>query len=141
MASEEVPPINIVGNASDTEYEEEEAEEEEGQARPPRGSWEGSYIKQAYIDRLRRSRRIPEGVLMRVPPKGQVEPHPEEGEYVVFAAHFDRGFALPVSTFTKKFLSDFHLQPHHLPANAILTMSSFVTFSEAYVGVVVSLRS
>ena len=53
MASEEVPPINIVGNASDTEYEEEGAEEEEeqaaeegeGQAQPPRGSWEGSYIK------------------------------------------------------------------------------------------------
>ena len=78
MASEEVPPVNIVGNASNTEYEEEEAEqeegqaaeEEEGQARPPQGSWEGSYIKQADIDRLRRSRRIPEGVLTRVPPKG-----------------------------------------------------------------------
>ena len=80
-------------------------------------------------------------MLTRVPPKGQIEPEPEEGEYVVFAAHFDRGFALPMNNFTKKFLSDFKLQPHHLPANAILTMSSFVTFCEAYVGVVASLRT
>ena len=76
-----------------------------------------------------------------MPPKDQVEPDPEEGEYVVFAAHFDRGFALPVNNFTKKLFGDFKLQPHHLPANAILTMSAFVTFCEAYVGVVASLRA
>ena len=78
MASQEDRPINIVGNASDTEYEEEGAEEdveqtaEEGEEQPrtPRGSWEGSYNTQADINRLRRSRRIPEGVLTRVPPKG-----------------------------------------------------------------------
>ena len=106
MASQEDRPINIVGNASDTEYEEEGAEEdveqtaEEGeeQVRIPRVSWEGSYLTQADINHLQRSRRIPEGVLTRVPPKDQVEPNPEEGEYVVFAAHFDRGFADRKST-------------------------------------------
>lgn len=149
MASQKDYPINVVGNASDTEWEEEgaegdveqTAEEGEEQTRLPRGSWEGSYITQADINRLRWSRRIPKGVLTRVPLVGQIEPEPEEGEYVVFAAHFNRGFALPVNNFTKKFLGDFKLQPHHLPANAILTMSTFVTFSEAYVGVVASLRA
>ena len=83
-----------------------EAEEDE---RNPRGSWEGSYITQADIDKLRRRRQIPDGVVTRVPPEGQIQPEPEEGEYVVFAAHFDRGFGLPVSSFGKRFFELFHL--------------------------------
>lgn len=59
---------------------------------------------------------------------------PESGEHVVFLAHFERGFALPASDFTRKFLDFFGLQPHHLPANAILTLSAFVTCCEAYLG-------
>ena len=60
---------------------------------------------------------------------------------MVFRAHFDRGFALPVSTFTNLFLTEFKLQPHHLPANAITTMSSYATFREAYVGVKPTVRA
>ena len=89
MASKEVPPVNIVGNVTDTEYDEEAAEDEEDQGRIARGSWQGSYITQVDIDRLRRRRQIPEGVLTRVPPEGEIEPNAEEGEYVVFAAHFE----------------------------------------------------
>ena len=69
MASEEVPPPNLGEEITDTEPEREEDAEEaaeeyegqEGQQKEPRGSWAGSYITQADIDRLRRSRRIPEG--------------------------------------------------------------------------------
>ena len=63
--------------------------EVEDDGRLPRGSWEGSYITHADIDKLRRRRQIPDGVLTRVPAEGETEPYPEEGEYVVFAAHFD----------------------------------------------------
>ena len=85
MDSEEIPPTNLGENPPVTENE----EEAEDDGRLPRGSWEGSYITQSDIDRLRRRRQIPEGVLTRVPPEGETEPNPEEGEYVVFAAHFD----------------------------------------------------
>ena len=36
------------------------------------------------------------------------------GERVVFLAHFDRGFGLPVSKFFRDFLDFYRLQPHHL---------------------------
>ena len=74
-------------------------------------------------------------MLTRVPPEGEIEPHPEDGEYVVLYAHFDRGFALPVSNFTKFTFSQFLIQPHHLPANAILAMSCLAACLEAYVGI------
>lgn len=62
------------------------------------------------------------------------EPKPEPGEYVVFAAHFARGFGLPASPFFRGFLNSFHLQPHHLPANTITTLLAYVAFSEGYLG-------
>ena len=107
MASDEVPPSNLGEDVTDIEHEyEEDAEGEEGheeQERAARGSWEGSYITQSDIDRLRRTKRTPEGVVTRVPPEGEIYPNPERGEYVVFAAHFDRGFGLPLSSFSVRF--------------------------------------
>ena len=146
MASESFPPPNLGEEAADTEHEREEEteeDEEEGQERQegpegpqkaPRGSWAGSHIVQSDIDRLRRSRRISDGVETRVPPAGEIQPDAQEGEYVVFAAHFDRGFALPLSPFATRFFRDYQLQPHHLPPNVITTLSAFITFCEAYVG-------
>ena len=100
-----------------------------------RGAWQGSHITEEHILRLRRRRQIPEGVLTRVPPSGEIEPKPEAGEYVVFYAHFDRGFALPISNFTRFTMNQFLLQPHHLPANAGLIMSVLAACIEAYIGV------
>lgn len=131
----------------DTEQEREEGaeeemqeapegqEEEEGPQKTPRAAWAGSLITQGDIDRLRRSRRIPDGVETRVPPEGEIQPNAQDGEYVVIAAHFDRGFALPLSPFATRFFRDYQLQPHHLPPNVITTLSAFVTFCEAYVGI------
>ncbi|KAM0907458.1 hypothetical protein ACQ4PT_016110 [Festuca glaucescens] len=98
-----------------------------------RGAWKGSDVKQAEIDWLYRSRRIPEEVLYRIPGKER-EPSPEPGEVVVFTAHFERGFGLPASDFFRRFLEFYELQPHHLPANAIFYLSSFVSFMEGFVG-------
>ncbi|KAM0829463.1 hypothetical protein ACQ4PT_066867 [Festuca glaucescens] len=98
-----------------------------------RGAWKGSDVSQTEIDWLYRSRRIPEEVFCRIPGKER-EPTPEPGEVVVFTAHFERGFGLPASDFFRRFLDFYELQPHHLPANAIFYLSSFVSFMEGFVG-------
>ena len=98
-----------------------------------RAAWEGSDVGQGDIDWLIRSRRIPDGVACRVPGT-EIQPDPKEGEYVVFVAHFERGYGLPSSAFFRNFLDKFLLQPHQLPANAILTLSSFAAFTEGYLG-------
>ncbi|KAM0895906.1 hypothetical protein ACQ4PT_023558 [Festuca glaucescens] len=98
-----------------------------------RGAWKGSDVSQAEIDWLYRSRRIPEEVFCRIPGK-ECEPTPEPSEVVVFTAHFERGFGLPASDFFRRFLDFYELQPHHLPANAIFYLSSFVSFMEGFVG-------
>ena len=80
-----------------------------------------------------RTHQIPEGVTCRLPGP-ELVPDLQTGEFVVFMAHFERGFGLPVSDFMRTFLDNFQLQPHHLPANAITTLSAFVSFSEGYLG-------
>ena len=67
-------------------------------------------------------------------PGDEVEPNPEEGERVVFLAHFHRGFGLPVSDFLRQFMVRYGLQPHHLQANAIFHLSFLVSFAEGYLG-------
>ena len=100
-----------------------------------RGAWQGSLVTEEHIDRLRRRRQIPNEVETRVPPHGECQPNPKEGEYVVFYSHFDRGFALPLNTYARSVMEFFKLQPHHLPANAILVMSCVAACMEAYVGI------
>ncbi|KAK1602244.1 hypothetical protein QYE76_071966 [Lolium multiflorum] len=99
-----------------------------------RGAWMGSSVSEYEIDWLYRSRRIPEGVSCRLP-GDEIEPVPNPGERVVFLAHFERGFGLPVSSFFRSFLDFYKLQPHHLPGNAIFYLSCYVTFMEAYIGI------
>jgi hypothetical protein len=98
-----------------------------------RGAWEGSDVTTADIEWLRISRRIPLEVECRLP-AGELAPIVRPGEYVVFIAHFERGFGLPVSNFVRNFMEHFNLQPHHLPANTFITISAFITFCEAYLG-------
>ena len=63
-----------------------------------------------------------------------MEPTPEKGERVVFLAHFQRGFGLPISDFFRQFLVQFGLQPHHIQPNAILHLSCLVSLAEGYLG-------
>src|SRR3954468_1106793 len=83
-----------------------------------RGGWEGSEVSTEEVEWLRSTRRIPLQVDCRLP-AGEISPKPQAGERVVFLSHFERGFALPVSTFFSSFLSTILLQTHHLPSNAI----------------------
>ena len=93
----------------------------------------GSDVTEAQITWLRKSRRIPDGMICRLP-GAEVHPTPEEDEYVVFLAHFERGFGLPLSDFMREFMERFKLQPHHLPANAIVALAAYICFSEGYLG-------
>src|SRR3954462_9134054 len=76
---------------------------------------------------------MPAGIEWRIPDDEQV-PQARPGERVVFLAHFARGFGLPASTFFRTFLDFHHLQPHHLAANFIMILSSFVKLCEGYLG-------
>jgi hypothetical protein len=62
-------------------------------------------------------------------------PIPGPGETVVFYDHFPRGFVLPISSFLHRFLDHFRLQPHHIGANAMMTLVAFATLCEAYLGI------
>ena len=101
--------------------------------RTPPGSWEGSEVSREDIGWLRKSRRVSPEVICRRP-GNEICPTLEPGERVVFIAHFERGFALPASDFFRSFLDFFGLQPHHLSANSIVSLSAYCTFTEAFLG-------
>ena len=100
-----------------------------------RGTWQGSVVTEAHIQWVRKSRRIPPGVECRVPPAGEISPSPRPGEWVIFLSHLQRGFGLPASAFFRNFLNCFGLQPHHLPPNALVFLSTFVSLFEGYLGI------
>jgi hypothetical protein len=99
-----------------------------------RSGWEGSKVTLADISWITTTRRVPAGVACRLP-AGKTVPTPEPTERVVFISHFERGFALPVSDFFRDFLENYSLQPHHLPANAVMILSAFAAFCEGYAGI------
>jgi hypothetical protein len=99
-----------------------------------RSGWEGSEVTPADISWITTTRRVPAGVACRLP-AGETVPAPEPGERVVFISHFERGFALPVSNFFRDFLNHYDLQPHHLPANAVMILSAFAAFCEGFASI------
>jgi hypothetical protein len=102
----------------------------------PKGSWEGSWVKERRIKLIRQARLIPSKDLVKCrPSKGERVPTPKPGEVVVFFEHFRRGFALPASSFLRQFLDHYHLQPHHIKANTMMMLSMFATLCEAYLGI------
>jgi hypothetical protein len=54
---------------------------------------------------------------------------------VVFHDYFPRGFAVPASDFLRQFMDQFHLQLHHIGANAMMTLAAFAALYEAYLGI------
>jgi hypothetical protein len=94
-------------------------------------------VIEAEIDWLHRSGRIPEGVECQILKEELV---PEPGEIVVFTAHFARGSGLPASDFFRAFLDRYELQQHHLLANTVFILSSFVDSCEGFVGLWPSLE-
>jgi hypothetical protein len=107
---------------------------DDGAAGNQRGAWKGSNVSEFQILMLRRARKFPRDLNFRVPGE-ELAPTPRPGERVVFRAHFERGFGLPVSKFFRDLLDFYGLQPHHLGANAMMLLSAFVTLCEGYLGV------
>jgi hypothetical protein len=58
----------------------------------------------------------------------------EPDEMLVIVAHFERGFTLSASDFFQDLLDYYGLQPHHLSANAMMTLSAFAAFCKGYAG-------
>jgi hypothetical protein len=96
--------------------------------------WEGSEVTPADISWITTTRRVPDGMACRLP-AGEIVPAPEPSERVMFIAHFERGFGLPASDFFRDFLDTYDLQPHHIPANAVMILSAFTTFYEGFAGI------
>jgi hypothetical protein len=83
----------------------------------PKGSWEGSWVKEKRIELLHQGRVLPPADLVGCRPAcGERVGAPQPEEAVVFYDHFPRGFALPASCFLRQFLDHFHMQPHHIEA-------------------------
>jgi hypothetical protein len=99
-----------------------------------RSGWEGLEVTPADISWITTTRRVSDGVACRLP-VGEIVPAPEPGERVMFIAHFERGFGLPVSDFFQDFLNTYDLQPHHILANAVMILSAFTTFCEGFAGI------
>jgi hypothetical protein len=93
-------------------------------------------VKERRIELLRQAWRIPSEELVSFSPsKGEWVPTSEPGEVVIFFEHFQRGFMIPAINFLRQFFDHFHLQLHHLGANAMMTLSAFATLCEAYLGI------
>jgi hypothetical protein len=83
-------------------------------------------VKEKRIELLRQGWVLPSADLVGCHPAGGEQvPTPQPGETVVFYDHFPRGFALPASNFLRQFMDHFHLQPHHIGANAMMTLAAF----------------
>jgi hypothetical protein len=112
------------------------SDENSAPANLPKGSWEGSWVKEKRIELLRQSRVLPSADLVGCrPASGERVPTPQPGKTVVFYDHFPRGFALPASNFLRQFMDHFHLQPHHIGANAMMTLAAFAALCKAYLGI------
>jgi hypothetical protein len=93
-------------------------------------------VKEKQIELLRQGRvLLPADLVGSCPVGGERVPAPEPGETVVFYDHFPRGFALPTSSFLCQFLDHFHLQPHHIRANAMMMLATFAALCKAYLGI------
>ena len=105
-------------------------------------SWDGSNVHEDHVEFLRQTQRLPDANLMRVrlAPKTEISPAPEEGERVIFRSHFLRGFGLPASGFLRSFLEFYNLQPHHLTPNAVMLLSAFVSLCEGFLGLLPTLE-
>ncbi|KAE8815995.1 hypothetical protein D1007_06535 [Hordeum vulgare] len=82
-----------------------------------------------------RSHLPPQGTMVARLPGAESVPTPEYSKVVVFFEHFVHGFGLPASTFFRRFLTRFGLQPHHLGANSILQLFAFVALCKGYLGI------
>ena len=72
---------------------------------------------------------------VRLTPRREISPAPEEGERVVFRSHCLRGLGLPPSGFFCSFLEFYGLQSHHLTPNMVVLLPAFISLCEGFLSV------
>ena len=77
----------------------------EDKAAASRGRWKGSTVNAGEIQTLVQARKMLASILW-CEPSSEIVPEQRACERVVFVAHFERGFGLPISTFFRDL--DFH---------------------------------
>jgi hypothetical protein len=102
----------------------------------PSTVWETSTVTEQQIQSL-----VDRGLLR---PKSQVgwspaagEEFPTEGtsKTVVFIAHIERGFGVPVDDFLRKLLQFYCIELVHMAPNSITIIATFIHLCEAYLGI------
>jgi hypothetical protein len=102
----------------------------------PRTVWEASTVTEEQIQSLvdRGLLRPKEQVGWR-PAAGEELPAEGTGETVIFFAHIERGFGVPVGNFLRGLLHFYHIELAHLAPNSIMIISTFVHLCEAFLGI------
>ncbi|KAE8780392.1 hypothetical protein D1007_46473 [Hordeum vulgare] len=101
-----------------------------------RGAWDGSDVGAEHIEFLHHRHKLPltELVAARLP-GAENSLSPKAVEVVVFAEHFALGIGLMASNLFFIFLTHFGLQQHHLAANAVLQLGTYVTLCKGFLGI------
>lgn len=104
---------------------------------PPTGwiqeDWLPSKVTEKEVHNLATDGLIPEKG-WRLPGLDELEPAPTPEERVLLISHIDRGLSMPPHPFFRSFLSYFGAQLHHIPPNAMVYLSAFVSLCENFLG-------
>lgn len=70
----------------------------------------------------------------RLPEVNEVKPTLHQDERVLLITHVRRGFSMPAHPSFHGFLNFFGAQLHHLPPNAIVYLSAYVSLCKNFIG-------
>lgn len=97
------------------------------------GDWLPSRVSKEQVLELVDDRLIPQHG-WRLPKADEVEPAPHQDERVLLITHLRRGFSMPPHPFFRGFLNYFRAQLHHIPPNAVVYLSAFISLCENFIG-------
>ena len=100
--------------------------------------WTKSSVDSKWFDELQLNTVIPEvadAIGLRVLPRTEVEPRPEENEVVSFAHFHSFGFRVPVHPLLRWLLYYYGLRLHDLTPEGILHLFIFIMLCEGFMGV------
>ena len=99
--------------------------------------WRPSSLTEIQLERLATEGSIPpkDVAHWRVPPSGEVSPHPHPDEVVTFRIFYSRGLGQLAHSFLLGLLEEWKIGLHHLNPTGILRITGFGTVCEAFLGI------
>jgi hypothetical protein len=95
--------------------------------------WEVSTVTEEQIQSLADRRLLrPKSQVSWRPVAGEEFPTEGTGETIIFLAHIEHGFGVPVGDFLRGFLHLYRIELVHLAPNLITNISPFIHLCEAY---------